>query len=138
MLERAVAVTGEIGLGSDRRRLRLGVQPSLQLAEDDPEEQVSPRRLGQGTPVAGERRELVTSRMDAVGVTVGVAVGVAFFFALDHAAGVVRAIVNATPAATTTALLNQAFPVIFNPLFARLLEANSIRFMRWGNLREFR
>ena len=50
-----------------RRRLGLGVQPSLELAEHDPEQQVPPGRLRERAAVAGERRELVAGGVEAVG-----------------------------------------------------------------------
>ena len=53
VLERAVAVAGVVRLGLERCRLGLGVQPPLQLAQDDSEQQVPPSGLGEGTAVAG-------------------------------------------------------------------------------------
>ena len=58
VLERAVAVGGGGG-GVDGARLGLGrVQPPLELAEHEAEQQVAPGRLGERAAVAAERRQI--------------------------------------------------------------------------------
>ena len=67
VLERAVAVARVVGVRLRRRRLGLGVEPALELAEHDPEQQVAPGRLRERAAVADELRELLAGRMEAVG-----------------------------------------------------------------------
>ena len=59
VLERAVAVRGELGLGGRRDRLGDGVQPALELAEHDSEQQVPDDGLAEGLVIACELGELL-------------------------------------------------------------------------------
>lgn len=66
MLERAVTVTRVVRLGLGRRRLRGGVHAALELAEHEAEQEVPPRLLGEGTPVALERRQILAGGVKSI------------------------------------------------------------------------
>src|SRR5579875_736906 len=67
MLQRAVAVAGDLGLGEQGGGFRSGVQTTLELAQDRAEQQVAQGGLGEGASVAGQLREPVAGGMQPVG-----------------------------------------------------------------------
>src|SRR4051812_9041268 len=66
-LERAVAVRADDVLVGRHVLVAGGVEPPLELAEHDPEEQVAPRRLGEGPRRDGQARHVVARRVHGVG-----------------------------------------------------------------------
>jgi hypothetical protein len=66
-LQRPVAVAGPIRCRPRQRRLPVRIQPSLDLPENEAEQQVAPGGLGEGTAVAAEHGQLIPGRMNAIG-----------------------------------------------------------------------